>query len=280
MSNYLDLSPGGDINMVNAGRTVLTTAGRFVTGLPSSYDYVGSLALTFPDFTKSWAYNWRWSVVDNGPSGSGRAYNRGNKAAAWITAPKQDWSLTTVIAAAPSTLINLMALKVRVNRTTAPTKTWNGDTVGIRPLVNTYIPLTGTILLEARPGFARAVSFYIDPSTHNFVAFQQQSVSVEPGGYNHAFGDTTTGGTGPAGNVKSGGQWTTGTGVNPGFLAYTDVGMQTQDNDSVTTASTPIQPGFQTTCLIGGTHEASHADTTNYKSVYNFDIIGKYARAA
>ena len=76
----LEVDPGGDLTITNLTRTVLDTSGNLVMGLPSANDYVATVTVAFPDFSKDWLYNWRGSCHYNG----GNVYGMGERADSFI----------------------------------------------------------------------------------------------------------------------------------------------------------------------------------------------------
>jgi hypothetical protein len=293
MTNNFQVTPGGDMVIVNGVRTVLTTAGRLASFLSSVYNFGTDASpqnktVTFPDFTKDWAYNWRWTSQYVGGS-SGQDYNLGEVGDGFITAPPQEWSNTTVLAAAPAGC-NAVACKIRLNRTTAPNKTWISNTVAVKPPQNVWIPLElGSILVEEQLAMARAMSLYIDGS-NNLVLFQQQSVGAAPAfTANSYFGYTTTLGYGATNTGPGGG----GVSTNGGEWAYgSQVGLQAfQDPTTMHTASTysqhelvPSSPSLSQVCrrvtanAFAGGNAGSVTDPTNYQSIYSVDIVAAFGR--
>ena len=272
------------MTIVKGGRTVFTTAGRLVTGLPSGYDYVATATLTFPDFSsKGWLYNWRWKSVGTGGTNSS-ASNVGDS---YVKIPKQDTSSTTTLVAAPSSLVNLFMPKIRIARTTAPSHTWLGNTIAVKPPSNVWIPYTGSVLLEEQPGMARAFTLRITGG--NLVMEQQQSVSQPPYWAINANGTANGvmyyGDTGVSSGAGQGGEWaidnTAVSGLpvynidhqNPAAIVVIGGGLT---NSSRRTSGTGGAPNG----AFVGANAASITDPTNYRSIYSIEIAGKYARAS
>ena len=273
MSGSFAFTPGGDMVITKDARTVFTTAGRLVSLLPAANDF-GSIAspqtvsVAFPDFSKDYLYNWRWTSTNNG----GGNYAIANKGDVYTTVPPQEYSNTTTLVAVPSGC-NITAAKVRINRTTSPTKTWFGNTILVKPKTNVWIPFTGSVLLEEMLGMCRAFSLYIDGS-NNLVLHKQQSIGAAPGGTG-TYGDTSAGGAG----TKNGGEWVYGSAV--GLTVYTDGTMT-----GFTSTSTTDFPsgsgiiGIPSDRRRGGANAISTADPTNYASTYTIDLAIKFGRAS
>jgi hypothetical protein len=269
-----EIVPSGDMTIDYGARRVLDTAGNFVVGLPSSSDYVATITPSWPDLTKNRAYNWTWETVYNGANN----YALGNRGDAWIDAPPQEWSATTILAAVPAGC-NLFAAKVRLSRTTAPTKTFNGQTIGVKPDQNVWIPYTGSILVEAQLNFARAFSLYIDSG--NLILHRQQSLGKPPGGWGQ-YGASAPG----VGTTSKGGIWwdldPTGGfygAIYDGWLVYNDPATMSGSSSSSQTVITGNPPNQPQDRNIGNVNALPTTDTTNYFSGYSLDIAGKFCRA-
>jgi hypothetical protein len=289
VSDYFDLSPGGEMTIVKGGRTVLTTAGRLVPGLPSGYDYVATATLTFPDFSKDWLYSWRWrSQYVRGSSG--QQYKLDEAGYSFVSVPPQETSSSTTLQAAPSSFVNLFMPLIRINRTTAPSHTWFGNTIAVKPPSNVWIPYTGSVLLEEQPGMARAFTLRI--SGGNLVMEQQQSVSGGPGfnaaaGYNGTsttmpYGQINTGTTSSGGDDAAGGEWAYGSAVGLAVYSNASVTPMQIAVDYTPFAQDPTLPmnARRTTGnAYVGAAPASITDPTNYHSIYSIEIAGKYSRA-
>lgn len=287
MSGSFAFTAGGDMVINKDGRIVFTTAGRLVSLLPSASDF-GSIAspqtisVAYPDLTKDWVYNWRWQSTNAG----GGNYNIANRGDAYITAPPQEWSATTILAAAPAGA-NLVAAKVRINRTTAPANAWSGNTIAVKPKQNVWMPFTGSLLVEEQVGMCRAFSLYIDGSS-NLILHRQQSVSTGPGsGVDHTtwnggsplssayYGDTAAGGSG----TKRGGEWVYNAAA--GLTIYNDGTM----SGSTTGSVSDFPPGsgiisVPTNRRLGQANALPTTDTTNYASTYTVDLAIKFGRAS
>jgi hypothetical protein len=283
VSDYFDLSPGGEMTIVKSGRTVLNTAGRLITGLPAANDYATTLTLTYPDVPKDWASYWQWQSHYVGSGGT--VFNESDQGQAFITATAQEWSQTTDLGAIPSSLCNFFWPRVRINRTVAPNATWDGKTLIVQTITNQYMAYTGSVILEQAVGFARAFSLYIDGSSH-LILHQQQSVTVPPGGWS-SFGSAFP--PNHTGDVR-GGEWVCGT--KSGYLVY-DKGFL-NSTTQITLASSTFAPTVQQDhrrAGIYGTGGASNgattgasavsiSDPTNYGATYTVDILaGKFCRA-
>lgn len=289
MSDGLILTPAGDIVITTSGRQVLDTSGNLVMGLPAANDY-GSIAspqtvtVTFPDFTKDWLYNGRYKCHYNG----GGQYTLSERGDAFISALPQEWSATTILTAAP-TGANFFAAKVRINRTTAPANTWNGQTMGVKPVQNKWITYSGSMLLEAEIYMSRSFSLYLDSG--NLVLHQQQSISTGPGYVANTVVDNTAASMGygtlpiaPGGGApptqQDAGEWSYGSTV--GNAVFANATTTTSYNETPTAGTAPALLGRcsrTTGNAFVGSLAASVTDTTNYSSIYTVDIAGKFCRA-
>lgn len=250
----------GELVITKDSRTVLTTAGTLVNLLPDTYDISATLSVSFPDFTKDYLYNHWWISDYNGGSGT---YGMDNGCATWITVPPQEWSATSTIVAAPSGC-DFIALSARINRTVAPTTTWGGNSVDVLPKANQWIPFTGSVLVEAEVGMARAFSIYIDSG--NLVLHRQQSVSIGPGGFG-AYGSVS-----PANLADS-------TGGSNGYGSAAGIpvaGIESKsDPGYVYSGLFPSKPDSN---VQGGLNPCSTSLSTNFASTYSVEIVGKWGR--
>lgn len=283
----IDLS-AGVLTISNGARTVIDTSGRMVSLLDSTHDYNATFNVTFPDFTKGWAYTWRWYLAYSAGSG-GKTYARLEEGDAFITAPPQEFSADTVLDAAPAGA-NLVAALVKISRTTAPS-TWFGQPIGVKPPPSVFVPLYGSMLMEAELGMARAMSLYINGSG-NLVLNRQQSVGAAPGYTDGGAPEHTMAFQNPAsppggGGVDvQGGEWAyDGTGL--GMLVYTDPAtMHGAINHGTVTLGAPGYPApladyrRTTASHTVGSSALPVTDPTDYTSVYSVQIKAKYGRAS
>ncbi len=247
---------GGDIEITTGARKVWGTDGVLVNLLPPAFDYTTTITVAFPDFTKDYAYNWWWTII--GPVAS--QWSHDNGCTTQVTIPPQEWEETTVLAAAPAGA-DIFLSRVRITRTGSPTHAWGGSTVQMLPPSNVWLPFSGSVLMEAELGMARAFSLYL--SGGNLVLHRQQSVANPPGGFGE-YGSWT-----PFGN-SFGGEWVFG--VQPGIPV---VPIQSRDSD----------PNFETNKgLPKGNHRRGGGDAcstnlaTNFASTYQVEIVGKFGR--
>lgn len=288
----------GELLLTYGGRRVIDTAGSLVLGLPDENDYSGTVDIAFPDVTKGWLYNWRWESLYQSGS-SGEAYSCGNIGDAYITAIPAEWSDTTIVAAVPKGC-NLVAAKVRLNRTLDPSHAWNSHPLTVWPPTNVWIPFTGSALLEHVPGFARAMSLIIekddpdDPdSSLSLVLHQQQSVGAAPGFTVVDSGHQTMayGATGTADGANAlGGEWAYSLSPGLGQVVYFDATMHGVTTGTITLA-TPGAPPFSTSNALGDRRRPSASpseqginalpvtDPTDYASVYAVEIVAKFCKA-
>lgn len=157
-------------------RTVLTTDGTLINLLPPSQDVNTTVSAVFPDFSKNYLYNWRHSFSYGGGN---VAYNSG--CAVSLTIPPQQWSEETNIVAAPSGA-DIFVGRLTLTRTAAPNSQWNGENLDPLQPMGVSIPfISGSLLMEAKLGMARALSVYV--SGGQLKLHRQQSVSTPPGGW-------------------------------------------------------------------------------------------------
>ena len=194
----------GEIVITNGSRTVQTTDGTMVNLLPGAYDVNTSATLAFPDFTKDYGYNW-WFTVQ---SGGGSMWGLDEGCTTVLTIPAQEYQTETVLQAVPAGMDFFLA-RIRLTQTVAPTAAWAGSAVTPLPITGQWMPFSGSVLMEAEIGMARAMSIYIKPNANpalagELVLHKQQSVSTPPGGFG-AYGSSPTGF-----GARTGGEWVVG----------------------------------------------------------------------
>lgn len=170
----------GDTKMriLYGSRTVLTTDGVMVNLLPPGYDINASFNIVFPDINKDYYYSWR-HLFDYTALGNSVAYD--SSCSTWLTALPQEFADETNIVAAPPGA-DIFIGKIKLNRTAAPSHTWNGqDLTPLQPM-NVEIPfVSGSLLMECSIGLTRAFSVYV--SGGFLKLHRQHSVSTAPGGW-------------------------------------------------------------------------------------------------
>lgn len=257
------------ISFVNGPRTVASTDGTLINLLPAADGYSATISVVFPDFLKNYMYN-HWWLSDHNQQFDVYGMDEGCKTA--ITVRPQEWSDTTVLAAAPAGA-DFFAARVRLNRVNTPT-TWNGGAVNVLPKVNQWLPFTGSVLVEAEVGMARAFSIYIVPNANEelpgqLILHRQQSVSTPAGGYG-AYGASSP----PAVGDATGGTVTHGGAA--GIPVYT---RQVFNRPSyVEEPVGPFPPGTPSGCVQGGPFGCAVSDVTNYSSTYSVEINGQFGR--
>lgn len=259
---------GGQLKLVDGGRSVLTTDGLLVNLLPPENDYNETIDVAFPDFTKDYCYNWWWTV--SGPVVS--KYNYDNGCRTQYTIPKQDWSNVTTLFRAP-TGANIFVAMIRINRILAPTHNWAGNPVQVLPETNAWLPFTGSVLVEAEIGMARAFSLYITGG--NLVLHQQQSISVPPGGYGY-YGDPAS--PGPPSSLRRGGEWVYSS--KQGIPVYP---IDIQDSSPTQEENGGLSPKMTHRRGQGGGACATALPASlipKYASTYRVEITGKFGRRA
>lgn len=254
---------GGNLVIKEGGRTVFTTAGKLVNLLPDSYNFQKTVSVAFPQVSKTKAYRHAWIV--RYLTGSGQ-WGRGSEGAAFVAAKPQEYSSITVLGEAPAN-VNFNELFVRMRRTKAPSHAWNGAAIEVMPVLEQWIPFSGSALLETALGFARAFSIYI--ADGNLVLHKQQSVVAAPGGFgahqNRSESGLSRWGTEWTGDPDQGiPVWIGGSGS---VVNYTD-----------TKPDSPIGPTPLRTAAFGMPGAAQITDVTDYRSTWEFDIVAKYGR--
>ena len=165
MTTNFQLVPGTGLKILYGGRTVVDTAGSLVMGLPAANDYVASgVALTFPDFTKQWFYNWRWTAVCS--QSAPAQYSVTENGQGFIGALPGTVTSSTILATAPAGCNFAFGL-VRINRTNTPSS-WLGSAIGVKPLTNVWIE-------AVNKGNSRVVSY---SSGTNFANWTENGACV------------------------------------------------------------------------------------------------------
>lgn len=254
----------GDTKMriTEGSRVVLTTDGTLINLLPTSVNL--SFNIVYPDFTKDYLYNWRHRF-DYTSLGNMVGYDSG--CITQQTVPKQDFSDEINLIAAPAGA-DIFIGTIVLNRTIAPTHTWNA--VSIAPLQPTGvgIPLvSGSLLMEAAFGMVRACSIYV--SSGQLKLHRQQSVSEPPGGWG-LFGDGFN-----YFNPASGGG---GENVFGSVAGIPVIGIDVRDVDSVTVPAGISAPVYDARTRRGGIAACSTTLTTNYSSTYSATLTGAFGR--
>lgn len=255
----------GQIVIEKDGRIVSTTGGTLVNLLPASHDFVDTFNVVFPDFTKDYAYNWQWLNDYNSFAGQVAEDNACSSA---ISVPKQDWSSETDLADIPAGADIVVGL-VRINRTTAPSHSWIGNTIEMVQPSNVWIPFSGSLLMEAEVGMARAFSLY--QSAGKLKLHRQQSVSVPPGGwgsYGSPYGFNWI-----APGDGSGGEWVYGT--SPGIPV---VAIETRNSAGTIHDADLFAPVYKETHRRGEASACSTSLSTNFSSTYSVEVALKFGR--
>lgn len=263
MSGSFDIL-GGEITIKSGSRTTFTTEGTLVNLLPSSFNYVDTVSVEFPQVLKTKLYRHNWSIASVGFDND---WGMGSAGQAWIGARPQEYSNVTVLESAPAG-VDFVQVFLRLSRTKAPTHTWSGLPIEVMPILGQYIPFSGSTMLETGLGFARAASIYL--SGGNLVLHKQQSVMKVPAGFGSVAGGTLSNryGTDWYGNPNQG---------LPVWIG--GAGSQTADQKFIKAG-----PGGPSTSLrlrtadFGGPNQAVITDATDYRSTWEFDIIAKYGR--
>lgn len=261
MTGFIFDPAAGQIRIEAGTRTVATSEGLLIGLLPQLSGIDTSINVAFPDFSKAWLYDWRW--ISN--------YNFLNEKYGWVSSGQtsltvlpQEFEQTQIIAAVPSGA-DYFKGHIRINRPSAPSHAWGGQPLNVLPPGDVWIPLTGSVLLEAEVNMSRLLSIYI--SNGNLVAQRKQTVGPAPGGYGQ-FGSTPF----PFQATGSGGNW----------FPLGGAGLPVLGGSFVSSSGTSGGTFPPTTQLNqhkwNGSSPASTSDPTNYGSTYFIEIIGQFGR--
>lgn len=258
---------GSHIRFLDGERVVFTDEGTMVM-LIEAVDLTG-VTVTFPSPTMDYAYCYRhFQDYQFGLDGSDN-YFKTSFGQVIFTALPEDTKVTQVIQAAPAGADTFYG-QVRLNRTKDPSHSWNDDPLFVLPKTNEWITWSGSALVEAGLGFARALDIYITGG--NLVARRQQSVSVAAGGYG-SWGDSISN---PAGLDRLGGE--TLFNVAAGVPALKIVAAPYRRFSSATQTTGGIPSPFQVH-RISGSQPCSTVDPSDYSSIYSLDIRGYFGRS-
>lgn len=259
----------GDTKMriTEGARTVLTTDGTLINLLSDTISL--PFNIVFPDFTKNYLYNWQ-HVFSYTSLGDSVGYDSG--CVVQLTAPKQDFAQETNLVAVPSGA-DIFIGEITLNRTDAPSHTWNAATIVPLQPMGSPIPLvSGSLLMEAAFGMVRACSVYV--SGGQLKLHRQQSVSTPPGGWG-AYGNSYNWAAPSSG---SGGE-----NVNGGSQGIPILQTATGNVDSyvVSPASNPVGTvPYDERTRRGGPNACPLPNfaSYNYGSTYAATLVGSFGR--
>lgn len=184
MSGIELFSANSKMRITNGLRTVFTTDGTLINLLPPAYDISLTFPFTFPDITKDFQYNWRHGF--DYTSGGGGMVAFDSFCVCNLTARPQEFEQQTDIATVP-TGADIFVGRLALSRTAAPSHTWNGLAIAPKQPMDAWIPfVSGSLLLEAEVGLARACSIFVNSGMLKFN--WQHSVATPPGGYGAVYG--------------------------------------------------------------------------------------------
>jgi len=267
---------GGQIVIEKDGRTVVSTQGTLVNLLPASDDFILTTNVVFPDFTKSYAYNWRFL---NQYFSLASAVDQYNDYVSYQTAIPQEYDDTTDLITAPDGA-DIFVSRIRIKRTTAPTHTWAGTAINVIPIEDEWMPVPASLLVEAQLGMARAFSLYIEPDANPALPgvlklHKQQSVCAAPGAVS-TYGNPGFDGFVPV--TGSGGSWVFGTRGMP-IVTIASGSTGPVRNTNLTSPPGFGGPGpYLTDRQRGGANGGPSTMTTNFSSTYQLEILGKFGR--
>lgn len=261
-----------EMRIVDGARTVFTTEGVLINLLPDEDQISLSFNVVMPNFTLDFLYNWQHRFDYNSTAG---LVGQDSACSSAVTAPPQEYSVETDLADAPIGA-DIFVGHILLNRTTAPTHTWNAATINPLQPMNVQIPfVSGSLLLEAQVGMARAMSIYVVPNSNpslpgKLKLHRQQSVSTPPGGWG-VYGtsyEPFPPSSGSGGENVFGSQ----AGIPIHVLNTVNVGSKTYDY-------LDGPPYDQETRYGVGPYQCS-VDTSgfNYSSTYSTQLVGSFGR--
>lgn len=259
----------GDTKMrvTYGARTVLTTDGTLINLLPPSEDISETFNIVFPDFSKDYVYNWR-HLFSYSSLGGQVAYN--SACATALSTPPQSFAQETVIRAAPSGT-DFFVGQITINRTVAPSHTWNAATIQPLQPMGVSIPfVSGSLLIEAVFGMARAFSIYV--SGGQLRLHRQQSVSTPPGGWGIYGTQFNTF------NPQNGGG---GENVNGGNAGIPVLQVDSRSNvANVIPFNIATNPAYDQRSRRGGPNACTIPNPSNYNygSTYQATLTGSFGR--
>lgn len=273
MSKGIEFDPvAGRITIVNGSRTVATTDGTLVCVLPEVLE-VDDAELIFPDFQKDNLYAHSWGSDYATATGD---YYDGESCAVYITALPEEYSDKTVLADAPDGA-DFFIGRVRLHRDTSPLSTWMGQSIGVLPIEDEWLPWSGSCLMEADINMARAMHIYIDDDSgsatyRKLVMEAEQSVGPPIGGFSTGFSSGTASLDWSGGSLRNGGN--TATGSRNGFPILLRAGSKSRGwaGPHGMPFSQPNQYAYN------GASPCSRSDTTSYTSIYSIDVRGRFGR--
>jgi hypothetical protein len=182
MSGGFELFDGDTkMRITNGARTVFTTDGTLINLLPPAYDLNTTLTVAFPDIVKDFQYNWRHGFDYTAPPGGTKMVAFDSFCVCNLTARPQEYETESTIVAAPAGA-DIFVGKVTLTRTAAPSHTWNSVAIQPKQPTGVAIPfISGSLLMEAEVGLARAFSIFV--SGGNLRLNIEQSVCTAPGGW-------------------------------------------------------------------------------------------------
>lgn len=238
----------GELVARDGSRVVFTTAGIPIVLLPAAHDLaLGPIAVNYPDAPKDNFITYHNKYVSLGNS-------RQESAQSGITATPQQWNAGYILAAMPPKCDHLL-VSALLQRTAAPSHDWGYEPLIVRPPQNAWIPMPGSMLLEAAAGISRLLHVY--PSGGNVILELDQSVSVAPSGYG-----TRT--------VTTAEFWNVSCAVTEGLPVYMPTGAPY--------FTSGIYTGTGNTHGRGRPGQPSLADPTNYASSYALSLRLRFGR--
>jgi hypothetical protein len=251
------------IRIVNGDRVVATTDGTLVQLLPAVNAI--SRAVTYAHFATDYIYTFLWGVKCTTTVSGGvfvDHYTPSTTAWVWTTAKPQERMDDIDLMAVPAGA-DFMAGRLRLNRTTAPSSSWQNHVLGVLPIQGEWIPFEGAFsaLVEADVGMARALHLVM--SGGRLLLQAQQSVGPPPGGVPASFGD----------GIKPGFSYAGGR-LSVGAAAGIPVLMRSGPVNwsGSTTSSGPIGPPSQNSTGL------ATSDISSYASTYSVDIEVQFGR--
>lgn len=253
------------ISFLDGARVAASTDGTLVNLLPSFYE--ATVSLVFPDLATSVLYN-HWWITQYTESNK---YITDEGCVTSVVAIPQEWSDTTILAAAPAGA-DIFAASVNLTRTGNPSP-WGGATIDVLPKQGQWMPFFGSMLVEAELNMARAFSLYIDGG--NLVLHRQQSVGPASGGYGSYGNSAPVGAGGGPGVTSRGGS---NSAISTQGMPVYQIESKSIDSYIQEPFGLGSAPNKPVAMAYGGSQQCSLADPTNFQSTYSLQIKGRFGR--
>jgi len=233
----------GKIEITEGARVTFSTDGTLINLLPTAYDKTGTIAVTFPDFTKDNAYIYRHV-------GSSLDPVRQEYCRSFVSMLPQEWSGDLSLGTVPAE-VDFLDVLVKLSRTTNPSNIYGGAMPKCVPENVWFDMSSASALLERTLGMGRA--FTIELNGTDIRLRRQQSCTEPPEGWeagNNA---------GPSGVLYGIESWTYG--GAKGIPIYV---IDTKDPG-------PFGDPFSKNKYRGASQQCSLTDPTNYAETWTLE---------